>query len=81
MQLKRISIARFSFEHHVACSPVPLLMRAKAQVYSLKSIVPSLTLFIEAGGGQLLESALQRWFGGEMDQRTLRLLEAGSKDG
>lgn len=40
----------------------------------------SLTLFIEAGGGQLFESALQRWFGGEKDQMTLRLLGAGGDE-
>jgi uncharacterized protein (DUF1810 family) len=34
----------------------------------------SLTLFIEAGGGQLFESALLRWFGGKKDPATLRLL-------
>lgn len=34
----------------------------------------SLTLFIEAGGGQLFVSALERWFSGEMDEATLRLL-------
>lgn len=34
----------------------------------------SLTLFSEAGGGQLFASALLRWFGGEKDQATLRQL-------
>jgi uncharacterized protein (DUF1810 family) len=35
----------------------------------------SLTLFLRAGGGQLFEAALQRWFSGQADQRTDSLLE------
>jgi uncharacterized protein (DUF1810 family) len=35
----------------------------------------SLTLFIAAGADPLLQSALDRWFGGQEDARTLRLLE------
>ena len=34
----------------------------------------SLTLFIEAGGGPLFEAALDRWFGSERDDATLKLL-------
>lgn len=34
----------------------------------------SLTLFIAAGGGLVFEAALKRWFSGEADQATLRLL-------
>lgn len=37
----------------------------------------SLTLFREAGGGTILASALERWFG-EPDQRTLALLQSGA---
>ena len=33
-----------------------------------------LTLFVEAGGGALFEEALSRWYGGEKDAATLRLL-------
>jgi uncharacterized protein (DUF1810 family) len=36
----------------------------------------SLTLFHRAGGGPLFEAALQRWFGGEPDAATLKLLAA-----
>jgi uncharacterized protein (DUF1810 family) len=36
----------------------------------------SLTLFIAAGGGPVFGAALQRWFGGEADEATLRLLAA-----
>ena len=35
----------------------------------------SLSLFISAGGDPVFEAALQRWFGGEADEATLRLLE------
>jgi uncharacterized protein (DUF1810 family) len=34
----------------------------------------SLTLFDTAGGGPLFTAALDRWFGGEKDEATLRLL-------
>ena len=34
----------------------------------------SLTLFIEAGAGALFSAALERWFDGEADPATLRLL-------
>lgn len=34
----------------------------------------SLTLFIAAGGGLVFEAPLKRWFSGEADQATLRLL-------
>ena len=34
----------------------------------------SLTLFIRAGGGPLFEAALDRWFGGQADERTDHLL-------
>lgn len=34
----------------------------------------SLTLFIEAGAGRQFEAALDRWFGGEKDERTLQML-------
>jgi uncharacterized protein (DUF1810 family) len=34
----------------------------------------SLTLFVQAGGGQLFEAALERWFG-EPDANTLAILE------
>jgi uncharacterized protein (DUF1810 family) len=33
----------------------------------------SLTLFIEAGGGRLFREALDRWFEGSLDERTLEL--------
>ena len=35
----------------------------------------SLTLFDAAGGGPLFAAAINRWFGGEKDDATLRLLE------
>lgn len=35
----------------------------------------SLTLFAEAGGGPIFDAALERWFGGERDGRTLTLLQ------
>ena len=35
----------------------------------------SLTLFIRAGGGELFEAALQRWYAGEADERTDSLLK------
>ncbi|WP_324809445.1 DUF1810 domain-containing protein [Sphingomonas sp. LY29] len=35
----------------------------------------SLTLFLRAGGGELFEAALQRWFSGKADERTDSLLE------
>ena len=35
----------------------------------------SLTLFNEAGAGPLFQAALDRWFGGERDGATLKLLE------
>jgi uncharacterized protein (DUF1810 family) len=38
----------------------------------------SLTLFVRAGGGPLFEAALQRWFSGEPDEATDRILGAGS---
>ncbi len=40
----------------------------------------SLTLFAEAGDGPLIEQAIDRWFGGEKDAATLRILagQAGS---
>jgi len=34
----------------------------------------SLTLFVRAGGGQLFEAALKRWFSGQADERTDQLL-------
>ena len=34
----------------------------------------SLTLFLRAGGGELFEAALQRWFSGQGDERTDQLL-------
>jgi uncharacterized protein (DUF1810 family) len=34
----------------------------------------SLTLFIEAGAGRQFEAALDRWFGGQRDAATLRIL-------
>ena len=34
----------------------------------------SLTLFLRAGGGDLFEAALQRWFSGQADERTDQLL-------
>ena len=37
----------------------------------------SLTLFGEAGGEPLFSAALDRWFGGEADERTLALLDRG----
>ncbi len=37
----------------------------------------SLTLFIRAGGGPQFEAALQRWFSGQADPITERLLAAG----
>ncbi|HEY0044724.1 MAG TPA: DUF1810 domain-containing protein [Allosphingosinicella sp.] len=37
----------------------------------------SLTLFGEAGGEPLFSAALERWFGGEADERTLALLDRG----
>jgi len=40
----------------------------------------SLTLFIEAGGGQLFVSALERWFGGEKDKATLLLLDTNVRN-
>lgn len=38
----------------------------------------SLTLFVRAGGGELFEAALQRWFSGQSDDLTDRLLGSGS---
>ena len=38
----------------------------------------SLTLFLRAGGGELFEAALQRWFSGQADERTDQLLGLGS---
>ena len=35
----------------------------------------SLTLFLRAGGGELFEAALQRWFSGLADERTDSLLK------
>jgi uncharacterized protein (DUF1810 family) len=35
----------------------------------------SLTLFLRAGGGELFEAALQRWFSGQKDERTESLLD------
>lgn len=37
----------------------------------------SLTLFMRAGGGELFEAALQRWFSGKADERTDHLLSSG----
>jgi uncharacterized protein (DUF1810 family) len=34
----------------------------------------SLTLFAEAGGDPIVEAALDRWFGGHKDEKTLELL-------
>ena len=34
----------------------------------------SLTLFVRAGGGELFEAALERWFSGQADERTDQLL-------
>ncbi|GAC1588720.1 MAG: DUF1810 domain-containing protein [Sphingomicrobium sp.] len=36
----------------------------------------SLTLFVEAGAGPVFQAALQRWFGGESDAATVKLLSA-----
>ena len=36
----------------------------------------SLTLFVEAGADQVFEAALRRWFRGEADAATLKLLSA-----
>ncbi len=36
----------------------------------------SLTLFVRAGGGALFEAALERWFSGEPDEATDRILAA-----
>jgi uncharacterized protein (DUF1810 family) len=39
----------------------------------------SLTLFAEAAPGDpLFEAALQRWFGGDKDKRTIEILRAGT---
>ena len=38
----------------------------------------SLTLLLRAGGGELFEAALQRWFSGQTDERTDQLLGLGS---
>ena len=35
----------------------------------------SLTLFLRAGGGELFEATLRRWFSGQADERTDSLLE------
>ena len=37
----------------------------------------SLTLFLRAGGGELFEAMLGRWFSGQADERTDSLLEKG----
>jgi uncharacterized protein (DUF1810 family) len=37
----------------------------------------SLTLFIQAGGGPMFEAALARWFGGQQDEKSLRILGSG----
>ena len=42
-----------------------------------KKLRSSLTLFMRAGGGELFEAALQRWFSGEADERTDYLLSSG----
>ena len=39
-----------------------------------KKLQFSLTLFMRAGGGELFEAALQRWFSGRVDERTDHLL-------
>ena len=36
----------------------------------------SLTLFAEASGVPLFEAAIERWFGGEKDEATLRILQS-----
>jgi uncharacterized protein (DUF1810 family) len=38
-----------------------------------------LTLFLRAGGGELFEAALQRWFAGQSDERTDSLLESARR--
>ena len=40
----------------------------------------SLTLFLEAGGEPLFRAALDRWFRGERDEATLRLLGEAGED-
>ena len=42
-----------------------------------KKLRSSLTLFMRAGGGELFEAALQRWFSGKVDERTDHLLSSG----
>lgn len=42
-----------------------------------KKLRSSLTLFSRAGGGDLFEAALVRWFGGQEDSATVHLLDAG----
>ena len=37
----------------------------------------SLTLFLRAGGGAMFEATLQRWFSGQADERTEKLLDLG----
>ncbi len=41
-----------------------------------KKLRSSLTLFMRAGGGELFEAALQRWFSGKADERTDHLLSS-----
>jgi len=40
----------------------------------------SLTLYIRAGAPPLFSAALARWFGGQMDERTLALLSEGGAE-
>lgn len=43
-----------------------------------KKLRSSLTLYMRAGGGELFETALQRWFSGKADERTDQLLRSGA---
>ncbi len=44
-----------------------------------KKLRSSLTLFLRAGGGELFEAALLRWFSGHADERTEHLLSSGGR--
>jgi uncharacterized protein (DUF1810 family) len=54
--------------------PVPIFGDTDAR--KLRS---SLTLFEAAGGKPIIAAALERWFGGERDAKTLGLLSAATK--
>jgi uncharacterized protein (DUF1810 family) len=51
--------------------PAEAVLGSSIDAMKLRS---SLTLFAEAGGGDLFEAALGRWFGGARDEATLGLL-------